>query len=281
MTVKELILKMLSKSVFLIFICIIVSWDVSAYNTKKNPASGAADSVLQIGEELTYNVSFLGIDLGQVKVKNLETTTKDNRTTYKTIAYIDSYKGVPLVDLHAVYESIFDPAIYSTWFHARDKQDTQWISYIYNFDYSRQYVYVEEGRWKSGKIDRRDTLRLDTLTQDGLSLFFFARKHVADRNPVNVPVIVNEKKGNAYINFTGERTKEKIDAVDYPIDVIYFEGQANFIGVFGLTGGFEGWFSNDSAHIPILAKMKVLIGSIHIELVSWKREGWSPPRYPN
>ena len=55
----------------------------------------------------------------------------------------------------------------------------------------------------------------------------------------------------------------------------------DFISIFGLTGYFEGWFSNDEASIPIVAKMKVLIGNITLELKSWKREGWIPPKYKN
>lgn len=237
------------------------------------------DSVFQIGEELTYNVSFLGIDLGQVKIKLLETATNNNQKSYKAVAYIDSYKGVPLVDLHAVYETIIEQGLYSGFFHARDKQDNKWISYLYHFDYPHKSIYLEQSTWKSGKIDKRDTLHVDTLSQDGLSLFFLARRNIHYQHPMNIPVIINEKKGNALINFTAERTKGKIDAVDYPIDLIYFDGEANFIGVFGLTGGFEGWFSNDAARIPVIAKMKVLIGKINIELMSWKRDKWMPPRY--
>jgi hypothetical protein len=95
---------------------------------------------------------------------------------------------------------------------------------------------------------------------------------------LNIPTVVNEKKGNTFINFTGERTDETIDAVDYPIDLIHFEGQAGFVGVAGLTGGFEGWFSNDAARVPVIAKMKVLLGNVRIELMKWKRAGWDPPR---
>jgi hypothetical protein len=57
-----------------------------------------------------------------------------------------------------------------------------------------------------------------------------------------------------------------------------FDGRADFVGIFGLTGGFEGWFSNDEARVPIMAKMKVLIGSVTIELMRWNRPGWTPPR---
>ena len=83
---------------------------------------------------------------------------------------------------------------------------------------------------------------------------------------------------DTYIDFTGERTSVEVDAIEYPVDVIGFEGEANFVGIFGLTGGFEGWFSNDEARVPILAKMKVIIGSVTIELMKWKREGWTPPK---
>jgi hypothetical protein len=66
--------------------------------------------------------------------------------------------------------------------------------------------------------------------------------------------------------------------VDYPVDVVHFDGNMDFVGIFGLTGGFEGWFSNDEARVPILAKMKVLIGSVTVELMKWTRPGWNPPR---
>jgi hypothetical protein len=63
------------------------------------------------------------------------------------------------------------------------------------------------------------------------------------------------------------------------VDVVHFEGRADFEGIFGMTGDFEGWFSNDEARVPILAKMKVIIGNIRIELTKWNREGWKPPKF--
>ena len=51
------------------------------------------------------------------------------------------------------------------------------------------------------------------------------------------------------------------------------QGNAEFVGIFGLTGEFSGWFWNDDARIPIVAKMQVIIGSVTIELMSWKRPG--------
>lgn len=238
----------------------------------------SGDSVFQVGEELTYNVTYASFNIGQVRIKLLDSFTKNNRTYFKATAFIDSYKGVPFVNLHTIYENTIDQDVYSTWFEARQKQETGWTSIDYNFDYPHHALFIEKGVWKSGKIDSRDTLRVDTLCQDGLSLFFLARKEVLTPQKLNIPTVVNEKKGNTFINFTGERTDETIDAVDYPIDLVHFEGEAGFVGVFGLTGGFEGWFSNDAARVPVIAKMKVLLGNVRIELMKWKRAGWDPPR---
>ena len=70
-----------------------------------------------------------------------------------------------------------------------------------------------------------------------------------------------------------------IDAVDYDISCVRLDGETEFRGIFGLTGYFEGWFSNDQQAVPIVAKMEVLIGSITLELEHWKKKGWMPPKY--
>jgi hypothetical protein len=237
------------------------------------------DSVFQIGEDLIYNVSYAFIDIGQVRIKVLDKITEQNKSYYKAIVYIDSYKGVPFVDLHAIYESSIKPSIYSMWFRSRTKMDSQWKYVLYTYDYQNHNLCFEHGIWGKQKIEKRDTVQVDTVYQDGLSLFYFARANLMSQCKVNIPTVVSEEKVNTFISFSTERSGEKIDSVQYPIDVVHFRGKADFVGIFGLTGDFEGWFSNDAARVPILAKMKVLIGNVRIELRQWKREGWMPPRY--
>lgn len=258
-----------------------VAWggDVSHHQSRTPQINIPPDSVFHVGEELTYNVSYASFDIGQVRIKLIESVTKDHLSYYKAEAHIDSYRGVPFVDLHAVFMSLMDGGVYATHFESRTKQDNEWPEVKYDFDYSRHTLVISHSVWKTNKVGRRDTLSLDTLSQDGLSLFYFARKYLFTKQNINIPTVVSEKKGNTLINFTPDRRKEEIEAVQYPIDLIHFEGEAGFVGIFGLTGGFEGWFSNDAARVPILAKMKVIIGSVRIELMKWKREGWAPPQY--
>jgi hypothetical protein len=244
----------------------------------QSPAQSDPPSrVLLEGEELTYNVRYAFLDLGQIRIKTVATERHPGVTAFKTFAYIDSYKNVPLVDLHAIFESRIDSTVFSRGFTGKVKQDNVWDFARYNFEYDRHRVIMEIGQ-RDTVVAKRETLVVDGNWQDGLSLFFFARHQLFSGRDLNVPALVKESKVNTWIRFDKRRDEVEIDATDYPVDVVGFEGNAEFVGIFGLTGGFSGWFSNDDARVPILAKMKVLIGSVTIELMSWKRPGWAPPR---
>lgn len=233
--------------------------------------------VLREGEELTYNVRYGPFDLGSVRIKTLSRSQAQASVRYECKALIDSYPKVPFVDLHAVFESILDTAFFSHRFIGKLKQDDRWDFSRYLFDYPRHLAYLEKGEHDTA-VTKRDTVSVDAAFQDGLSLFFYARDQLFSGKTVDVPTMINEQKVNTRIEFLGKRDGVEIDAVDYPVDVVGFEGHAEFVGIFGLTGGFEGWFSNDEARVPIMAKMKVIIGSVTIELMQWKRQGWTPPK---
>ena len=232
---------------------------------------------LEEGEDLIYNVRYGFIDLGQVRIKVLNSLQVPGSRAYRCKAFIDSYAKVPFVDLHAVFESTIDTAIFSRDFLGKSKDGNVWSFSRYDFDYAAHRVLIETGQQDS-IIAKRDTLPIHDRCQDGLSLFFFARDYLHSGRNISIPTIVTEKNVTTRIDFAKKRTTAEVDAIDYPVDVIEFEGSADFVGIFGLTGDFTGWFSNDDARVPILAKMKVIIGSVTIELMQWKKAGWTPPR---
>lgn len=253
---------------------IISFWQFSSAQANSIPPS----RVFVEGEELVYNVRYTFIDLGQVKIRTLKKVQTPEYTAYHSIANINSYKGIPFVDLAATYESDMDSSVYSHTFVGKDKEGKVWNFARYKFEYDKKRVLIDRGR-KDTLVERRDTMEVDRHLQDGLSLFFYARDQLFSARRMNVPCLVAEKKVSTYIDFSRqERKSVDLDAVDYPVDVVGFDGTAEFVGIYGLTGDFEGWFSNDEARIPIVAKMKVIIGSVTLELISWNRPGWNPPR---
>ena len=90
--------------------------------------------------------------------------------------------------------------------------------------------------------------------------------------------LYKRKKGSVFINFVGKQKSIELKAISSPVDAVELNGSINIKGIFGLSGPFVGWFSNDSFGIPLKAKLEVIIGSVNVELKSWKRIDWSPPK---
>lgn len=233
---------------------------------------------INVGEDITYVVKYFAFEIGEVRLKVISTTTENNDTLYSAIAYIDSYYGIPFVDLHQIYETKFDQKQNSRYFKGTIlKNDTTFTTYQYNKN--NKTIHVKKGRERTNEIWTDSLAKSDKEYLDGLSLFYYARMRTGLQKKLTVPVFINEKFEKTLINFYKENEDQDIDAVDYDIDCVYLDGETEFRGIFGLTGYFEGWFSNDEFAIPIRAKMQVIIGSITLELKNWNKKEWMPPKY--
>jgi len=234
---------------------------------------------LFVGEDLTYVVKYAFFNLGEVRIKVLEKTKINNKSVYKAIAYIDSYPDLPLVSLHQIYESYIDSSLFPLKFFAEIfGDDTVFVEYNFR-DHSR--IDMKKGKYDGSRPWLDSTTYINHRMQDGLSLLYFARMNFGEQRTVTIPCFVNEKEERTLINYYNDRESVSIDAVDYEIDCRKLDGNTDFVSVYGLTGDFEGWFSNDSFSVPILAKMNVLIGSISLELTKWNEKLWNPPLYKN
>ncbi|HEX7356506.1 MAG TPA: DUF3108 domain-containing protein [Ignavibacteriaceae bacterium] len=234
--------------------------------------------IIDVGEEITYVVKYLAFEIGEIKLKVIKQQVEGKDTIFSAIAYINSYEGIPFVNLHQIYETKFDTKQISHYFKGTIlAEDTTYTQYFFNRE--KGNIHIIKGRERTNEIWKDSTVLYNRDYQDGLSLFYFARMRTGQQKKVNVPVFINEKYEKTYINFYKDNEDMDIDAVDYDIDCVRLDGETEFRGIFGLTGYFEGWFSNDQFAVPIVAKMQVLIGSITLELRHWKKNGWMPPRY--
>jgi hypothetical protein len=238
-------------------------------------------TVMMPGEELVYEVSWSMFKLGRIRVKVSPVPSKGS--VYSAVAFSDSY-DLPFVDFHAFSTSEMDSSLFSYGSTLFEKRDSDWFRQVYTFSpstgvYVTESAFVRDVQSRPQQPPKNDTLQLPyTRFQDGTSILYFARARVHEQRAIGVPTLVRGKAGKTNFYFPGERTTETIDAVSYPIKVIQFEGKAEFEGIFGLTGDFTGWFSDDDAAVPIKAKMKVLLGNIWLELKEWKRGSWLPPK---
>lgn len=234
---------------------------------------------LLVGEDLTYIVKYAFLNLGEVRFRILEKTKINNTSVYKTIAYIDSYPDLPFVSIHQIYESYIDSTIFPLRFIAKIfSEDTVLVKYEF---IENSEVQMQKGKLSGTELWFDSTAHINSRMQDGLSILYFTRMNFGKQQSLSVPCIVNEKEETAELNFYNDSKLVEIDSVDYGIDCLYLDGHNDFVSVYGLTGYFEGWFSNDEYAVPIRAKMNIIIGSINLELIKWNEKLWTPPIYKN
>jgi hypothetical protein len=225
-----------------------------------------------------YEVSFFGLPLGSIKITTGGIEQKNGKEALYAKAQMDSYSGIPYVDLHATFESWMAPnAAHSYMFNGNMKmEDDKWQYNNIIFDHDKNEI--RSTIWENKLLVSRDTFSTAKKFSDGASLLYLSRSFLELGKTAHVPTFINNQLVNTKINFQKKQEKIELDAVKGEVKALYLDGKADWEGVYGLSGSFEGWFSDDEAHIPLKAYMKVYVGKVKIELVKWKRPGWNPPK---
>lgn len=235
--------------------------------------------VLTDGEELYYEVNYSFINIGWAKFNTEKIAGKPGYYTVR--AKLKSNNSLPFIDID--YDFISDiefknGKLITHKFTAYEYKDGKKSTIVCDFNYDSNLVSIKKtGFDNNTEVDKK--IYTSTKFQDGLSIFYYARLNSFSTQTQNVPVIMYIDTALMRINFSDKNTDAEISEVDYDISSVFLDGFSYFKAVFGLTGEFSGWFSNDAARIPLRAKLEVEIGNITLELKSWKRNNWNPPKY--
>lgn len=235
------------------------------------------DKVIMKGEELRYIVYYGFIEIGEVKMKVISEEPSESGRLVTASCEMRSFEGIPFVELDSRFESdmiIKNGEIYSREFRAVDRKEEGTVEVRYNFNYDSGYVKMLKTYKGKTEVDGRLEFDKRLRFQDGLSLFYQARINSYSNDNRQVPVFMNEAETNVSYFFSTVTEELELDELDAVVNCLKCSGMAAFVGVFGLTGEFAGWFSSDDARVPVMAKMNVLVGNVTLELVSYKRTGW-------
>jgi hypothetical protein len=262
------------KNIFIIFFIIVFSI----------PAL-PQDKIVEVGEELNYSVYYGFIKLGEVKFKVTGRNKESKNDFITATASIKSFDAIPMININYIFESIMltdKNEVRSSKFTATEFKEKSITNIYYTFDYDDEVIKTRKEI--DGLTDAEKTIKIENSKkyQDGLSLLYNARlqsKSDKSNQRYNVPVYINEKESSVRYSFSSKPEEVEIDLEDYGIKCVKVAGVADFVGVFGLTGEFIGWFSDDDFRVPIKAKFNVTIGSITLELASVKKKNWKAPAY--
>jgi hypothetical protein len=230
--------------------------------------------VFMTGEELVYKVKYGIVRLGTVKIKTGEKRVVEGRDVYQCFAYIDSGE-LPFIKIHYVFDCDVDAQeAYSHRFAGRNMVQDSLITFRMRYTDGQ----IEIKSTHNDKVVYATTEPLQPHSHDGLSTIYFTRAIAKHTTAVDLPIWIETKERITSLKLVGKREQIETDLVDYPVKTCYLESEAKFVSIYGYSGRTQAWLSDDDARIPIIAKMKVLIGKVTVELESYTREGWTPPK---
>lgn len=236
------------------------------------------DGVFLSGERLEYKVKWLFFRLGTIVV----TTNRvaDSADIFRTSITLDSNPDLFFISIHNRYEALVNSnPVRCEEFRSLEIDGDDTLVTSYTFDESQRRVHMWQSVLPADTVLREEIKDSVDRFYDGASLFFFARTILHQDTSLIVPTLVEFDMFTTDLTITGEVTQLEIGALDKPVDTRELFGKANFEGATfgGFSGDFKGWFSNDSAAIPIRAEMSITLGTVNVELERWVRGAWVPP----
>ncbi len=235
--------------------------------------STAQGSGLKDGEELFYDVYYSFINIGYAKFTTKQSITDKNVFTCSAI--LKSNDALPFVYVNYEFVSemrVRNDSIIPQKFTALEFKEGKQSVLNYDFKYDSGFVTIfKKGFDGSTEIDKK--ISLATIYQDGLSIFYCVRQKSMKKTDELIPVIMYSD--SSALLFRSQLKKETVDIAEYDdVASVKVDGFEYFTAVFGLTGDFEAWFSDDAARVPLKAKLKVKIGNVTLELNNFKRKDW-------
>ena len=209
----------------------------------------------QIGERLTYDVSFTGITAGQASLEVVNDTVLNNN--HQLHIRFNARTTFPVSSIYTINDQV------DTWLDSK---------YLYTKKLTKN---IREGNYKNDSytiidydqsiaITNGDTVIIDQFLRDSYSLFYFLR---------TIPLIIGET-----INFTafdGKRitpfqiitkTKETINTMAGTFPCLVVKPFREGTTLLKNKGDMMIWFSDDKIRLPIQIKIKLKYGSMLLKL---------------
>ncbi|HEX7093928.1 MAG TPA: DUF3108 domain-containing protein [Nitrospiraceae bacterium] len=216
----------------------------------------------QIGEQLTYEISWLNITAGTAVMAVGAAGTDGERPLVKLVTTAQSRPAITkFFPVDNRVESIVDPATLlpeHMTFKRREGKKKEDIEYTF---------HQKEGTVTAVKGGTTETLQIPPGTLDAISCLYYARSQLSLLPGSLLRMNVYHDKKNRKLDVR----VEEIETVSGPwgeVETARVLVVMPFQGIFLNRGNIRVWFTNDDRRIPVRMKAKVIIGSIVADLVS-------------
>jgi hypothetical protein len=231
----------------------------------------ASRQVIQPGEQLTYDISWLYITAGTAVMAIKDAGADGDRPMVKLLTTAQSRPAISkFFPVDNRVESIMDPITLlpeRLIFRRREGKKKEDIEYTFHHK-ERTATAVKGGT--------AEILEIPPGTHDVISCLYYARSELSLQPGASLTMNVFHDKKNRKV----EVHVEEIETVRGPwgeVETARVLVVMPFQGLFLNQGNIRVWFTNDDRRVPVRMKAKVVIGSIMADLVSgW--QGTLPPK---
>jgi hypothetical protein len=216
----------------------------------------------QVGEQLTYEISWLNITAGTAVMAVTGAGMEGNRPLATLITTAQSRPAITkFFPVDNRVESILDLATLlpeHLIFKRREGKKKEDIEYAF---------HQKEGTVTVVKGGTTETLEMSPGTQDVISCLYYARSVLSFQPGSSLTMNVYHDKKNRKLDVRVEEI-ETISGSWGKVEAARVLVVMPFQGLFLNQGNIRVWFTNDDRRIPVRMKAKVIIGSIVADLVS-------------
>ena len=219
-----------------------------------------------VGEKALYNVTFGPIKVGELYTEIQDSLTFNDKEVYQVRFSLDSNPDLAFAAvLHSDYLSYIDKYTKQVELHYlhTHENDKIWDK-LYSFDRARHKFLCRTVR-KDGHIDILEKY-LPRNTIDGTSILFYARQIVKEQRSERVMTIIDENFVISDINYSDKM--EIVEVRGKEENCFLVTGINHYKGIVGFTGGFRGWFRNNSSLLPVKSDFKIWVGRIKVTMAS-------------
>jgi hypothetical protein len=225
-------------------------------------------------EYLRFKVKYGFIRLGTVEMRQKSTDS----SRYELSIRSKSASGLPFIDFDSFSKSMLIPLNSRCYQYSVETRGSNKEKISFRFDQADSMVTIKE--WNERKGEAHRVVARSAPFYDGIGYVMLGRCLSGSSTTVTVASINNLEFRNSELRFAKGRDEIEIDAIDAPLQARKIESAAAWStsADLGLSGNFTLWVSDDEAAVPLRAEVAIALGSITIELESWERKGWVPPK---
>lgn len=232
------------------------------------PSRRPAKDAFEVGERLTYTITYLGIPAGDFTLEVLPFRFMGNRKVYHlrghamtgTLASL-IYRADDVVESFFDFEGLFSHRFHLVLDESKQKRDSLELN-----DYEKKETFFWN-RWNHrdrGYTDTKKTVEIKFMSQDTLSALYYIRTvPLPEGAMVSMPVV---SEGRCWEAIATVVRREMMSTPLGKVQTIVIEPDTKYEGVLKKSGTSYLWLTDDDRKIPVRLEAKVKIGSVVAKL---------------